>query len=229
MVALFDASAFMFIHGGRSDWDKSLDQHIYTILANTGARYYIGVIDGSGPTYRHKLAVTKPYKGNRDKSDLLERFPNFYKVKNRMINKYGFYTAVGVEADDIVGILSNRFEESVIELSANRKKIYGTGDVGLYAQVLTGDTVDNILGLMKCGPVGAFNALSGLEPHEQIPKMWSMFKDKYGDEARAKFREMFRLVYILRESDSLETPPYMDYNEIEGVKPLGSSQQMRLI
>ena len=50
--------------------------------------------------------------------------------------------------------------EGTLKLSADHKKLIATGLVAFYGQVLTGDRVDNIPGLGKCGPVAAFSILS---------------------------------------------------------------------
>src|SRR3546814_8237009 len=48
-----------------------------------------------------------------------------------------------------------------LELSSGTsKKLRGSGLKFFYAQLITGDTVDNISGLPKHGPVRAFNELS---------------------------------------------------------------------
>ena len=52
-------------------------------------------------------------------------------------------------------------QNSYITLSANKKKIEGVGYKFFYSQLITGDTVDNILGLRGKGPAAAVKILDG--------------------------------------------------------------------
>ncbi len=52
-----------------------------------------------------------------------------------------------------------------ISLSDDHKSIKATGLYSFYAQVLTGDKVDNIPGLLGCGPVAAYDILT-CEPEQ---------------------------------------------------------------
>ena len=212
-IVLFDASCFLYIHGANPQYKRTLKDHIEGTLENLQSNKYIGFIDGK-KNYRYDLAHTAPYKGNRDKTNILEKFPFFYRVKEELLTTYGFHIVHGIEADDIVGILNRRINpeqfmyiynskgelkkqeitnyiaviasidkdllqlpafhynltkhtivmsndtSSKIELGVGRNKIVGTGYKFLYAQVLMGDTTDNIKGLEKCGRVGAYNILA---------------------------------------------------------------------
>ena len=59
-------------------------------------------------------------------------------------------------------------KEGRLWLSTDHKKLYGTGLAFFYAQVLMGDTVDNIPGCKNIGPVAAYNMLDGLVPEDQL-------------------------------------------------------------
>lgn len=112
MIALFDASAFQFIHGGRPDYHRSLPNHIKSIMKATKASHYIGILDGKRKgTFRIEVSKTKEYKGNRDSGNLLDSFPYFFDVRNMLIEQFGFIVVEGIEADDMVGILQTRFTE----------------------------------------------------------------------------------------------------------------------
>lgn len=219
-VVLFDASCFLFIHGANPNYKRTLKDHIESTLENLNSTKYVGFID-TGKNFRHTIAKTAPYKGNRDKSDLLEKFPFFHRVKEELINTYGITAVRGVEVDDVVGILnrrlnSNQFfniyneegtlekqelsnyksviatidkdenmlnaalynltkhtlimsnnKNSYIKLSKKRNKLLGSGFKFLYAQILMGDSTDNIKGLEKCGPVGAFTILENCNTEEE--------------------------------------------------------------
>jgi hypothetical protein len=60
-------------------------------------------------------------------------------------------------------------------------KLTGTGLSWFYAQVLIGDSVDNIPGLPNTGPVAAFEELNGLTPQEQLQAVCGLYRDHYRD------------------------------------------------
>lgn len=219
-VVLFDASCFLFIHGANPNYKRTLKDHIESTLENLNSTNYVGFID-TGKNFRHTIAKTAPYKGNRDKTDLLEKFPFFHRVKEELINVYNITAVRGVEVDDVVGILNRRLnpnqffnifnekgvlerqelsnyksviatidkdenmlnaalynltkhtlvmsnnKNSYIKLNKNRNKLLGSGFKFLYAQILMGDSTDNIKGLEKCGPVGAFSILENCNTEEE--------------------------------------------------------------
>lgn len=259
-IVLFDATCFLYIHGARSDYKRSVTDHIQSTLEACNSKYYVGFLDGK-VNFRNDVSVSKVYKGNRDKTDILEKFPFFYRVKEYLKEEFGFITIDGIEADDAVGILNSRLNKqqsvtiidpftgepvkrelityksiiasidkdlpqlngmhynlkthefthvtdssSYIKLNMSRSSIKGTGYKFLYSQVLTGDTVDNIEGLPKYGPVKAFNLLKNCNTEQECRnKVIEEYKKVYKDEkvGMEKFTEMFTLVYILRHSNTL--------------------------
>lgn len=91
-----------------------------------------------------------------------------------------------------------------ISLKKNKsgEHIVGTGYKFFCSQLLTGDPVDTVPGLPKCGPVKAFNALASTRtPEEALEAVKDAYKDKYGDEYRDKLLEQGRLLYLVRELD----------------------------
>jgi 5'-3' exonuclease len=106
-VVLFDASCLLYIHGANPSYKRTLRDHIEGTLENLKTTRYIGFIDGKN-NFRFNVATIAPYKGNRDKTDILEKFPFFYEVKKELLETYGFHIVHGIEADDIVGILNRR-------------------------------------------------------------------------------------------------------------------------
>lgn len=87
------------------------------------------------------------------------------------------------------------------------KKIRGTGMMFFYSQLLTGDTVDNILGLKGCGPVKAYDLLHECKTEEELFKVvQGAYEEKHGDEWRTHMLEMGRLLWMVRELDSEGEP-----------------------
>ena len=76
-----------------------------------------------------------------------------------------------------------------------------------YSQLLTGDTVDNILGLERCGPVKAYDLLHECKTEEELFKaVQGAYEEKHGDEWRVHMLEMGRLLWMVRELDSEGEP-----------------------
>jgi len=122
-----------------------------------------------GPTFRHKIATIKPYKGNRKEENIPFHLPY---CRQYLQEKYGAQIIEGYEADDA---LASEQGEGTIIISIDKdlkqipgwhwnfvkedaKKEYITEEEGLfrqYIQVLCGDSTDNIEGIPGIGMVGA--------------------------------------------------------------------------
>lgn len=87
-----------------------------------------------------------------------------------------------------------------IKLSNDKKSIKGTGMKFFFAQMLVGDTVDNIPGCKKVGPVKAMDLLepcrTRLEHEEAVV---DAYKNAYGDEWQALLEEQAKLLWMVRE------------------------------
>lgn len=85
-----------------------------------------------------------------------------------------------------------------LTLSANHKKLTGTGLLFFYGQLLVGDAVDNIPGLDKCGPVKAYSLLKDVDnPFEVVRKA-------YNDDEL--LLEQGRLLWIVRKLNPNGSP-----------------------
>ena len=87
-----------------------------------------------------------------------------------------------------------------------KKKVSGNGLKFFYAQVLMGDPVDTIPGLPKCGPVKAYNLLSGTTTEEE---MFIATRDAYIEvygacKWKEQMQEQIDLVWMVRERVSGE-------------------------
>lgn len=100
-----------------------------------------------------------------------------------------------------------------IDLSERRDKIIGGGLKFFYSQVLTGDVVDNVPGLPKCGAVKAFKLLSGIDTAEGLLKVVSdAYKDYYGDSWEEALLEQAKLLWMVRELDEKGEPVMWEFN-----------------
>lgn len=99
-----------------------------------------------------------------------------------------------------------------LELSGNKKKIRGDGTLFFYAQMLTGDPVDNIAGCKGCGPVAAYRILTECEQTvaAAFRAVTAQYQETYGDDWVDKFLENGNLLWITREFNEDGTPvPFM--------------------
>ena len=82
-------------------------------------------------------------------------------------------------------------------------RIKGTGLAFFYSQCLTGDVVDNIPGLPKCGAVKAFDILQGREtPESLLEGVCGAYKEVYWEDWEEKLTEQGQLLWMVRELDA---------------------------
>jgi 5'-3' exonuclease len=65
-------------------------------------------------------------------------------------------------------------------------------------QLLTGDTVDNIKGITKVGPVKAKKALDGLTHNNMMKQVCEMYKGEFGTDWERKLHVNCNLIYMRR-------------------------------
>jgi hypothetical protein len=129
----------------------------YTI----GAEKALVALSPSGRHYRHDVAITKPYKGNRKDTAR----PVHYAELRKDLTDEGAYIAEGCEADDVVGHWSTEYGDDGVICSVDKDLLMLPGlhfnykhqvytevspEQGLltfYRQVIGGDTTDNIQGM----------------------------------------------------------------------------------
>lgn len=102
-------------------------------------------------------------------------------------------------------------KEGSIALSTDRKSIKGVGLAFFYAQVLVGDSTDNIPGLPNTGPVAAFEELNGLTPQQQLEAVCEAYREFYEHDDnladwRAELLEQGRLCWLVRRLNEDGTP-----------------------
>ena len=92
-----------------------------------------------------------------------------------------------------------------VKLKENRKDVIGGGAAFLYSQALTGDKVDNIIGLQGYGPVAAVTALEGctteLQLHEVVKRCYEEAGEPY-----SRLVENMQLLWMTRELDNDNKP-----------------------
>jgi DNA polymerase-1 len=223
MKALVDADILVYRFGFASEGDPAefalarLSEFLDNLYIELSVDEVWGYLTGTN-NFRNEIAVTAPYKGNR----ITEKPYHFQLLREYMERAWGFEVIDGMEADDAIGIEAYRNEpEETIIVSIDKdlnmirgnhfnfvkdEKYYVTEEEAIrnfYLQILTGDKVDNIIGLQGIGPVKSKKLLKDcsteLEMYEAVLKAYD------GDEARVL--ENARLLWILREEKQVWHPP----------------------
>lgn len=177
--------------------------------------YELHLTDGKD-NFRKAKAVTVPYKGNRKD---VER-PKYYQlIRDYMVEYYEATMSYTIEADDMLAIRQNEVgiaHSIIVSLDKDLDQIAGwhynflkkekyyvdfpTAVLNLGKQFLTGDRVDNIIGVRGIGPVKADKLLRDCK---DFAEMWMIIVDKLGEERAI---ENGHLLYMLRTLDDEFTP-----------------------
>jgi len=115
---------------------------------------------------------------------------------------------------DKLGEFTPKYKTKVSKVTGKESEVFSkleaTGLRMFYAQILMGDTVDNIPGLPGCGAKGAYDALRGcVSEIEMYDVCLGLYADKFYDEALERFSE------VLSEEGGMYD---LSEWEIEGVK-----------
>ena len=172
ITAIIDADSLIYAVGFSSNDTEEqyaisrLEATMIDICMDLDCDDYKGFLTGKG-NFRNDIAVTVPYKGQR----VADKPVHYKALREHLVNSWGFVITEGIEADDAVGIAAYAVseDESImvhIDKDLNqfrgwhynyrkREKYYVSefeGLVNFYTQILTGDRIDNIVGLKGIGP-----------------------------------------------------------------------------
>lgn len=143
----------------------SLDQQVRSILRLAGTERHQIFITGSG-NFREKIAVTQPYKGNREN---LQKPAYYEDIRARLVKRWGAYEVQGAEADDEIAIHLTENKNAIsCSIDKDLRQVPGKhlnwlkepspvqvsqedADHWLFCQALAGDPTDNIPGIPKIG------------------------------------------------------------------------------
>lgn len=110
----------------------------------------------------------------------------------------------GTHYNFITGELVDISPQGYVELSEDRKKIKGGGRLWFWAQMLLGDSADNIPGIPGYGPVRVYNLLEPFQNTcynelkvQQI--VVEAYKNHYNEEWKQRFLEMADLLWMIQE------------------------------
>ena len=223
ITALIDADSLCYAVGFSSnDAEESialarLEETMTELCMELDCEDYKGFLTGKG-NFRESIAVTVPYKGQR----ITEKPVHLQALRCHLVTSWGFTVVQGIEADDAVGIAAYAVPEDEtimvhIDKDLNqfrgwhynykkKEKYYVTEFEGLhsfYTQILTGDRIDNIIGLKGIGPVKAKRILEECTNENELYQ--AVLKAYEGDQQRVL--ENGQLLWLQRSPNQVWTPP----------------------
>lgn len=182
-------------------------------------------------TFRHDVAFTKEYKGNRKDAPK----PVYYhQIKEYLIEEYGAIIGERVEADDLMGmaqttdsvICSN--DKDMLQIPGRHynftkdvEEAYSlvdpyAGDRWFFVQLLAGDSTDNIQGIPGTGVKKAEKIVDMYEGDHYglLAAIKDEYEAHYGLLGQETMEEHAALVWILRSGDSPENAGWRDLLDV---------------
>lgn len=223
ITALIDADSLCYAVGFSSNDTEEpiaiarLEETMTELCMELDCEDYKGFLTGKG-NFRDSIAVTVPYKGQR----VTEKPVHLQALRCHLVTSWGFTVVQGIEADDAVGIAAYAVPEDEtimvhIDKDLNqfrgwhynyrkKEKYHVTEFEGLqffYTQILTGDRIDNIIGLKGIGPVKAKRILAECTNESELYQ--AVLKAYEGDQQRVL--ENAQLLWLQRSLNQVWTPP----------------------
>lgn len=181
----------------------------------TKDRYQV-YLTGSG---NFRYGISEIYKANRPTG---EKPRHLVEIKEYLISNYGAIVSSGEEADDLIGINATilgpdatiiaSIDKDMLQIpglhyNINRRNFETvTEESGLrffYTQILTGDKVDNIIGLHGVGPIIAKRILY---PCKTELELWDTVVKQYDGDIEAVIANA-RLLWLRRYEGQIWEPP----------------------
>jgi len=201
---------------------QTLDNYLSEMVMDLSDHYTSSIVYLTGKgNFRDEVAITQPYKGNRDD----KRVPVHKKLlRDFMVSEWNAQVVDGMEADDAIAIKATELDHNAIICSLDKdfkqvpcsmydytKKVLTAVKKDdamrwLYKQALMGDRVDNIPGIHGIGPKKADKII---DPCKSAWECYSTCLTHYWDNELDENRliESLNLLYLLRSpNDKYEKP-----------------------
>ncbi len=209
---------------------------IESILDKTDADSYHAFLTSTDHSnYRYNIAKLQEYKGNRKNMkrpvhydvlrDYLVQHYNAEVIYNQeaddamgiMQTKYTDSTimcSIDKDLDMIPGYHYNMDTDEIyvatdpgtLRIDDNRHKLIGRGLKWFYAQMLLGDSADNIPGIPGYGPVRVHDVLAGLNTEqEMIEATRAIYLQYYKGCANINYKEVCDLLWIRRHEGEIKS------------------------
>lgn len=193
---------------------SDLISDLYILIAEE-PEYRVFLTGKGSPNFRHEYAVTAEYKGNRKDKEKPEHLDV---IRQYLIDDWQAIVSDGEEADDLIAIAATEQPSIIVSVdkdfdqvpgkhyNPNKQELYTVSEDDairfFYEQILTGDRVDNIIGIKGVGPVKAKKALKDCTTERE---MYDVCVEMYGDEERVI--ENARLLYLRRKEGEIWNAP----------------------
>lgn len=194
------------------------DMYVNNIVkkADDDMKDYKVFLTGRG-NFRHELATTAPYKGNRT----AEKPEHLGTIRQHLLDYHPSFLSSGEEADDRIAIEATQRGDACVICSIDKdfdqipgkhynfvKDIRYTvtpweGLVFFYSQILSGDRVDNVIGIPGIGPIKAQKALMDCKTEmELFQKCVEMYEGSVD-----RVVENGKLLWLRRHNSEIWLPP----------------------
>lgn len=211
---------FVYTNKTFEEVTRAADDIINNILDKADASYYIGYI-GNSKSFRYD--VYPEYKANRKNFSK----PEWFKELKAYLKEEWKFTLLdnGLEADDAVNIARNLLKKDYnVIITTNDKdlikcipgKYINPKDLSIirtskekaceafWTSMITGDTVDNIKGIPKCGKAFAEKLFKDKNYEDFSDIVALSYRDKFGEEGHYEFAKNYKLLYILNTFEGFE-------------------------
>jgi hypothetical protein len=187
----------------------------------------------SGSTFRHRIAKTRPYKGNRDTS---HRPTHEGAIREYLAGTWDTTVAADEEADDLLGIAQSAAPDDTIICTVDKdlnmipgwkydfvkeEKFWVSEDEAMhnfYYQLIVGDSTDNIVGIPRAGAARANKILSDRSLDEQWNSVVSEYMAKGGENWEEYLREQGQLLWIRRKEGEMWEPDLEGFGGTEEIQ-----------
>lgn len=224
MIALIDGDPILYQAAwGRLPGDAKA--HVERLVAATmEATFSEYAFIAVGSDYNFRNDFFQFYKKSPSRVNSKSSKPDWFpELKDHLLSLPDTVSTIGFEADDLIRIWANEATLAgdpyvVCSIDKDLDVIPGphynnkTGTTYIvtpeyaerffWRQCLTGDSVDNIPGIFRCGPVMADNILAGATTTEEYKKrVINVYKDKHGDKWWEYLMSNARLLHIWNHMD----------------------------
>ena len=228
MIALIDSDSLLYRVGFSSEEDEEwiakarLDETLTALVDDelnecTDHKFFIS----GSENFRFAVATTHPYKGNREN---IKRPKHLKALREHIVNKWEASVSCNKEADDDVCIAANlqpyciiaHIDKDLDQIPGShynyvKKQFYNVGKFealkNFYLQCLTGDKIDNIVGLRGIGPVKAKKALKDCFTEKALYETCLQMYNNSMENGEARLHENAKLLHLLRSEDDEWSPP----------------------
>jgi len=200
---------------------RSVDSLIQDILIRFPELPYRCYLTGKD-NFRDLIAVTAPYKGNRDRTK--GRPVHYDAIRQHLVDAWDAVVIDNMEADDAIAIDHDPYVSIICSIDKDFDQLPGLhynfvkgkeytvteedARQFLYEQIITGDTADNIIGIRGIGPVKAKKLLADCKTeHEMYMACVKAYEDDGAQYPVMRVVENAQLLYLLRSKGDKWTVP----------------------